>query len=82
MILLQFGEDFGHDGLTEEGGFGVHLEAGAILVNGGELTGVEIEHIAVFPEQQFALLLQVGGVYARDFFTSGHISEISRLRSK
>ncbi len=76
MILVQFGEDFFHDGLAHEGGLGADAEAGAVLVNGGELAVVEVEDVAVLAQEHELLLGQVLWVYARYFLAACHLSEL------
>ena len=72
MILVQFRQDFLHDGFAHEGGFGTDAEAGAVLVYGGHLAVVEIQHMAVLSKEHELLLGQVLGVYARNLLASCH----------
>lgn len=51
MVLVKLAEDFFHDGLAHEGGLGADAEAGAVLVNGGELAVVEVEDVAVLAQE-------------------------------
>ena len=72
MVLVQFGEDLVHDGLTEKDRFRMDLEAIAVLVHGLHFLVVEIEDIAVLAEERRFLFLEIGGVHARDLAFSGH----------
>lgn len=77
MVLIQFAENFFHDGFAHEGGLGADAEAGAVLVNGGELAVVEIEDVAILTQEHELLLCQVLGVNARYFLVACHQSELN-----
>ena len=72
MVFFEFRQDLGHDGFAEKGGLRMDLETGAVFIYGGHFAVVEIQDIAVLPEEGSLLFLQVGRVHARDFSFSCH----------
>ena len=72
MVFFQGGEDFGHDGLAEEGAAGLHAKTGTVLVNGGHFAVVEKQYVPVVPQEHLPLLLKVGRIYAGYFFLTSH----------
>lgn len=62
MVVLEFGEDFFHDGFAVEDGPGVDIEAAAILVYGGHFAVVEIDDLPVTAHEGGLLLFEIFGI--------------------
>ena len=63
MIVLEFLEDFLHDGLAEKDGPGVDLEEFAVFGDGCHFAVIEIYHLPVLPHQRGSLLPEIFRIY-------------------
>ena len=59
MVVLEFFEDFFHNGFTEKDGLGVDLEKVAILGDGCHFAVVQVDDLAMCPHKGGFLLLQI-----------------------
>lgn len=62
MVVLEFGEDFFHDGFAVEDGPGVDIEAAAILIYGGHFTVIEVDDLPVTAHEGGLLLFEIFGI--------------------
>ncbi len=65
MIVIQFREDFLHDGLAEEGGLCADAELVTILLDGSHFAVIQIDDLSVLADKGLLLLLDVFRIDSR-----------------
>lgn len=64
MIIIEFGKDLFHDGLSEKGSLGIDSELLTILRDCSHLTVIQIDDLPVLAHKGCLLLFQIFRIYA------------------
>ncbi len=59
MVIVELGEDLFHNGLAEEGGFGVYTKFVAVLGDGSHLAVIQVDDLSVFADEGLFLFLYI-----------------------